>query len=98
MICLICGKKVLDDSNVETTDPCLECRQKVHHILRIELTIDCNSHHLTKNDGVFIIDSLTKLFIGRGLNLTNIELFQNYEWLDIPMEDIKKLQEQGILK
>lgn len=98
MKCLVCGKKVLDDSNEDTEEPCTDCRQTIHHTLRIELTINCNHNHLTKQDGVVIIDALTKLFTSRGLILSDIQLFQKYEWKDIPMENVSELQELGILK
>jgi hypothetical protein len=94
----VCGKKVLDDSDEDTEEPCADCRQTIHHVLHIELTVNCNHNHLTKQDGAVIIDSLTKLFNSRGLMLADIQLFQKYEWKDIPMENIKKLQELGILQ
>jgi hypothetical protein len=102
MICPVCGNKHTDDTKKETTEKpnlCPDCQKKMRNkTIKIQCVIDCGPNGLSKQDGVYILDQLTKLFIGRGLSPIDIDFLEQYVWMEVPIkEDIKKLQEAGIL-
>jgi hypothetical protein len=101
MICPLCGKKHTDDTKKEATElpnVCAECNKATHKAIKVQCILECGPNGITKHEGVYILDQLTKLFLGRGITPLSIEFLEQYAWLDIPKEDVKKLQEQGVLQ
>jgi hypothetical protein len=101
MICPVCGNKHTDDTKKETSEmpnTCPECRKKTHETLKIQCVLDCGPNGLSRQDGVYLLDQLTKLFISRGLSPIEIDFLEQYVWMEIPIDDAKKLQEQGALQ
>lgn len=103
MICPLCGNKHTDDSKKETTETpntCRECNKKAHKTMKIQCIIECGPNGLSKQDGVFILDQLTKIFMSRGLAPLDIDFLEQYIWMDVEMQpdEIKRLQDQGVLQ
>lgn len=100
MICPLCGKKHTDDTKKETTEfpnACPECRKLTHKSMKIQCVVDCGPNGLTKQDGVYLLDQLTKLFLSRGLAPLDIDFLEQYVWLEMPKDDPKRLRELGVL-
>jgi hypothetical protein len=83
VICPVCGEKYQDDLLEESDIPCPECQNKAHKIIRIELTVDCGIAGLTDHDGLYLFDQMTKLVLGRGFKLTDMEFLQRCKWRKI---------------
>jgi len=92
--CPTCGKEY------STLESCPECKKKIHKTMKIQCLIECGPNGLSKQDGVFILDQLTKIFMSRGLAPLDIDFLESYVWLDVdvPADEIRKLQEKGILQ
>jgi len=68
--------------------------------MNINCIIECGPNGLSRQDGAFLIDQFTKLFLSRGIAPIDIDFLEPYVWMDVDVskDDIKKLQEKGILQ
>lgn len=101
MICPLCGKKHTDDTKKETTEMpniCHECQKTAHKTIKIQCVLECGPNGITKHEGVYLLDQLTKLFLGRGIVPLNIDFLEQYVWMELPKDDVKKLQQEGALQ
>jgi hypothetical protein len=103
MICPICGKKHTDETKKETTEVpniCPPCRKTAHKTMRIQCVIETGPNGLSKQDGTYLLDQLTKVFVSRGLAPLDIDFLEPYVWMDVEIQpdEIKKLQKEGVLQ
>jgi len=94
MICPVCGNSFQDDSDEESKEPCPTCKGKMHHIMKIECTVDCGANGVTRHDGVFLLDNITKLILGRGFTPLDIDFLEDYSWREMPLkkDELRVLQ------
>jgi hypothetical protein len=92
--CSICGQEY------ESTEPCPECSKKIHKKLTIACVLECPPNGISKQDGVYILDQITKLFISRGIAPIDIQFLEQYVWLDIQLskDEVEKLQNEGVFR
>ena len=95
LICPTCGKKYN-----ALSEPCPECQKTIHKRMKIQCVIDCGPNGISKQDGVFILDQLTKLFLSRGITPLDIDFLEPYVWMDVEVskDEIEALQKQGVLQ
>jgi len=87
--CPTCGKRY--DA---VSEPCPVCKKTIHKIMKIQCVVECGPNGLSKQDGVFIFDQLTKILLSRGLAPLDIDFLEQYVWLDVEIspDEIKRLQ------
>jgi len=97
-VCPVCGTTYKDDSKEESTVPCPKCEKEIHHLIKVEFTIDCGPNGLTQADGIKMLDGIVRLVCGRGFELKDIEFLEKSRWKELQVCDVRKLQLEGIFK
>jgi hypothetical protein len=92
--CPICG------NGYQKTEACPECVKKIHKKLTIACVLECPPNGISKQDGVYILDQITKLFISRGIAPIDIQFLEQYIWMDVGItkDEVEKLQNEGVLR
>jgi hypothetical protein len=92
--CPICGNEY------QKTEACPECVKKIHKKLTISCVLECPPNGISKQEGVYILDQITKLFISRGIAPIDIQFLEQYVWMDVSIskDEVEKLQNEGVLR
>jgi len=92
--CPICGNEY------QKTEACPDCAKKIHKKLTIACVLECPPNGISKQDGVYILDQITKLFISRGIAPIDIQFLEQYVWMDVSIskDEIEKLQKEGVFR
>lgn len=92
--CPICGNEY------QKIEACPECAKKIHKKLTISCVLECPPNGISRQDGVCILDQITKLFISRGIAPIDIQFLEQYVWMDVGItkDEVEKLQNDGVLR